>query len=127
MSLFFDDMEDGSVVVTEAGSGEVLDVLEPGSNGFLRGAMRSLVGARRASEVGRESPFLLERMPNGQLLLSDPATDRFIDLKAFGPTNAEAFGRFIELATSSSTDRTMSHDSQPSATAVALSNQEVNP
>lgn len=129
VSLFFDDRDDGSVVVTEADSGVVLDVLEPGSNGFLRGAMRTLVGARRASDMGRETPFLLEQMPNGQLLLSDPATHRYIDLRAFGPTNAEAFGRFIELAANADdgANHAMSNETQPSATAVALSNQEVNP
>jgi len=124
VDLYFEDKDDGSVVVIDAGNGRTLDVLEPGSNGFLRSAMRTFVNARRASDVGRDTPFLLRQMPNGQLLLSDPATDREIDLRAFGPTNAKAFGRFLSLADA---QETLSNDARPSATAVALSNQEVNP
>ena len=124
VDLYFEDRDDGSVVVIDAGNGRTLDVLAPGSNGFLRSAMRTFVNARRTLEVGPETPFLLRRMPNGQLLLSDPATEREIDLRAFGRTNADAFGRFLSLADA---DETLSNDVRPAATAVALSNQEVNP
>ena len=127
--LYFEDRDDGSVVVIDAGNGVVLDTLEPGSNGFLRGAMRTFVSARRASDIGAEMPFVLEEMPNGQLLLRDPATGRLIDLRAFGPTNAEAFGRFLKLAAEPvvSVADPYSGDMQLDTTAVALSNQEVNP
>ena len=124
VDLYFEDRDDGSVIVIDAGNGRTLDVLAPGSNGFLRSAMRTFVNARRTLEVGPETPFLLRRMPNGQLLLSDPATEREIDLRAFGRTNADAFGRFLSLADA---DETLSNDVRPAATAVALSNQEVNP
>lgn len=129
VQLYFDDQDDGSIVVTNAGNGERLDVLAPGSNGFLRSAMRTFVQARRTTDAGREVPFLLAQMPNGQLILSDPATDRYIDLRAFGPTNAEAFGRFLELAEEPivGAGETPSRDARASATTVALSNQEVNP
>ncbi|MEO1201345.1 MAG: photosynthetic complex putative assembly protein PuhB [Pseudomonadota bacterium] len=129
VSLYFEDRDDGAVIVTDASSGVVLDTLEPGSNGFLRGAMRTFVSARRASDIGAETPFVLEQMPNGQLILRDPATERLIDLRAFGPTNAEAFGRFLELAAEPmvNTPDTPSDAGTLNATAVALSNQEVNP
>ena len=69
-------------------------------------------------------------MPNGQLLLTDPETDRQIDLRAFGPTNANAFGRFLTLASAEPVvdlDNNQSSNGQPTPTAVALSNQEVHP
>ncbi len=96
IDLFFEDRADGSVVVVGAGDGAVVEVLEPGSNGFLRSTVRSLVRARRAADVGSETPFSVRRTAAGQLLLHDPATGQRIDLRAFGATNAEVFARFLE-------------------------------
>ena len=123
VELRFEDLDDGGVAVIDATDGRTLDVLEPGSNGFVRGAMRSLVRERRASNVGAEAPFSLLRTANGQLLLHDPTTDRRIDLRAFGATNADAFGRFLELATPTAQAIPNPPDSTD-ATAVALSTKE---
>ncbi len=37
--------------------------------------------------MGAETPFRLTRWSDGRLSLDDPATDRHVDLEAFGPTN----------------------------------------
>ncbi len=128
VNLYFEDGDDGSVIVIDADSGRTLDTLEPTTNGFLRSTMRTFVTARRTVDAGRDEPFVLAQMPNGQLLLTDPATDRQVDLRAFGSTNADAFGRLLHLAQAGPavrTNQTVSNDVQ--LTTVALSNQEENP
>ncbi len=97
IALAFEDRDDGSVVVVDVADGSVIDVLEPGTNGFVRGMLRSLVRARRAVDAGAEAPFYLRRMASGRLMLSDAVTGQEIDLRAFGPSSVEAFGRFLEL------------------------------
>ena len=97
IELLFEDREDGSVVVIDAADGRVIDNLEPGTNGFVRSTLRSFVRARRAIDAGPEEPFSVQRTEAGRLLLSDAATGQSVDLWAFGPTNADAFGRFLAL------------------------------
>jgi putative photosynthetic complex assembly protein len=98
IALEFHDRDDGSVVVMDAADGAVIDVLEPGTNGFVRGMLRSLARARRAVDAGPEAPFYLQRMQSGRLLLSDAVTGQEIDLRAFGPSSVEAFERFLPTA-----------------------------
>ena len=97
IDLRFEDRDDGSVVVIDAADGRVIDQLQPGTNGFIRGTLRSFARERRTRDSGPEEPFSLQRTDTGRLLLSDASTGRSIDLRAFGPTNAEAFGRFLSL------------------------------
>jgi putative photosynthetic complex assembly protein len=96
--LRFDDRADGAVVVHEARTGELVDVVAPGTNGFLRGALRGLARERRAHGIGSEPPFRLSVGADGQLTLEDPSTRRRIALEAFGPTNAGAFARLLAAA-----------------------------
>ncbi len=96
VDLYFEDREDGSVVVREAGGGTVVDVLDPGTNGFIRATLRTLANARRTIGAGDEEPFTIGRSETGRVLLIDPVSDREIDLRAFGPTNAEAFARYLD-------------------------------
>lgn len=109
VELRFEDREDGSVIVIDAEDGRIIDQLEPGTNGFLRGMLRSFARERRTIDAGPEAPFSLRRTDSGRLLLSDATTGRSIDLRAFGPTNAEAFGRFLSP-----------RDEQPNAAAQQL-------
>ncbi len=95
IQLYFRDRDDGAVVVVDALSGNTIEVLEPGTNGFLRSTMRTFVRERKAVQVGNETPFALQQTESGRLLLTDPATGREVDLWAFGKTNAEAFRRFL--------------------------------
>lgn len=98
VDLWFDDLDDGAVAVIDAGSGQIIDVVAPETNGFLRGALRSLARERRASNIGAEIPFSVRRTASGAIILHDPATGRVIDLRAFGPSNQEAFARFLNLS-----------------------------
>jgi putative photosynthetic complex assembly protein len=94
-ALRFEDAPSGQVVVIDAATGATIEHLDVGTNGFLRATMRGLARGRAAVTAGAETPFLVERRANGQLLLIDPATARFIDLRAFGPTNSAVFARYL--------------------------------
>jgi len=103
IELYFEDQEDGSVLVREARTGAVVDTLDPGTGGFLRATLRTLVRARGTVGAGAEEPFAIAQTEDGRILLIDPVSKREIDLKAFGPTNAQAFGRYLRLAERSAT------------------------
>lgn len=100
-ALKFEDRPNGDVVVyaadTDQGRQQVA-VLPPGTNGFLRAVMRGLVQARKFQDTGPQTPFMLSELPDGRLVLSDPTTGRHIYLRAFGPTNAEAFAKLLPEA-----------------------------
>lgn len=98
LDLRFEDRADGGVTVRDAGSGEIVDVLSPGTNGFVRGVMRALARERRAHEIGPSPAFRLSSFEDGRLSLEDPTTGRRIELTAFGPTNRDAFARLLDGA-----------------------------
>lgn len=95
--LFFSDRSDGAVEIHEAGSAEPLLVLDPGTNGFVRGAMRGLARERRIRGIGAEVPFSLVYWENGSLTLEDTETGHTVDLSAFGATNYELFPRLLTM------------------------------
>lgn len=94
-NLRFADRADGAVLVYGDPDDRLVDVLEPGTNGFVRGVLRGLVRERRADHIGPEPPFRLTRWADGRLSLDDPATGRHVDLEVFGPTNAGAFAQIL--------------------------------
>lgn len=91
--LQFTDEAGGRIAVRDATSGQALLDVEPGENGFLRSAVRGLARERKRQGVGPEQPFELHARADGRLTLIDPATQRRIDLEAFGADNAAAFAR----------------------------------
>jgi putative photosynthetic complex assembly protein len=93
--LRFEDRADGAVLVYEGDGRSLVEVLEPGSGGFVRGVLRALARERRSQEVGKGQPFRLARRADGSLTLEDIGTGRLINLEAFGPTNEEAFARLL--------------------------------
>lgn len=93
--LRFVDRADGAVGVYAAESGEVVEIVPPGSNGFLRGVMRGLARERMLNSIADEPAFRLTRWADGRLSLEDPTTGRVIDLGAFGPTNIQTFARLL--------------------------------
>ncbi len=93
--LRFEDRTDGGIAVRDAGSGELVDTVAPGTNGFLRSAMRGLVRERKREGLGPQQPFQLIGRADGRLTLVDPGTGRRIDLESFGPTNAAVFARLL--------------------------------
>lgn len=100
LPIRFEDRADGAVVVRTGTSarpteGEVLQVFDPGTNGFVRGALRGLVRERKRREIGPEVPFVLVLWPSGLMSLEDPTTNNTIDLSAFGPSNAAPFVQIL--------------------------------
>lgn len=93
--LNFEDRDDGSIAVFDAATGRQVDVVLPGTSGFLRGALRGLARDRRRQDIGPEPPFRLVGRADGRLTLVDPATGRRIDLESFGPANSDAFARYL--------------------------------
>jgi putative photosynthetic complex assembly protein len=93
--LRFEDRPDGSVVVLEAQSHNVIETLEPGTNGFVRGVMRGLVRERKAKGLSDEAPFELILWDDQRLSLRDTATEREIELVSFGITQLETFARML--------------------------------
>ncbi|MFK7885462.1 MAG: photosynthetic complex assembly protein PuhC [Gammaproteobacteria bacterium] len=94
-SLRFEDASDGRVIVIDDTTGDQLEALDPGTNGFLRATLRGLARDRHPLSVGAEVPFHVRRYDNGRLLLVDPVTERHVDLVAFGPINAGVFARYL--------------------------------
>ena len=95
VDLRFEDRPDGAVSVLRAGDGDLVATLAPGTEGFVRATVRSLARDRRLGDLGREAPFRLASWPGGGLSLEDTATGRTLDLRAFGPTQTEAFARLL--------------------------------
>lgn len=93
--FLFEDRQDGSIAILNAGDRQLVDTVAPESNGFLRGTMRGLARERRRQGVGPEIAFQLIGRSDGRLTLVDPGTGRRVDLESFGPTNAAVFARLM--------------------------------
>ncbi len=94
--LRFEDRPDGAVAVLAEPGGRVIEVMAPGTNGFARGVLRSLVRERKREGLGpAAAPFRLTLWDDGRMTLEDPATGQRIGLEAFGPTNFGAFARLL--------------------------------
>lgn len=93
--LRFADRPDGGVLIYAEPGGRLVDTLQPGTNGFVRGVLRGLVRDRRADRISATPPFRLTRWADGRLSLDDPSTGRHVDLEVFGATNAGAFAQIL--------------------------------
>lgn len=93
--LRFKDQPDGSIAVYSGPEERLIETVQPGTNGFLRGTLRALVRERRQKSIDDSVPFRLVRDTNNSLLLTDPATGRRIYLGAFGPANAGVFASLL--------------------------------
>ncbi|MCA0304208.1 MAG: phosphonate-binding protein [Proteobacteria bacterium] len=96
--LTFADQSDGSIAVRDGATGRVIAEVAPGTNGFLRGALRGLARDRRQHGIGEAPPFRLSRTVDGRLLLVDTSTHRLVDLGAFGASNAGVFAGLLAAA-----------------------------
>lgn len=95
-ALRFEDVADGGIRIVDAGSNTVATVLPPGTNGFLRGALRALTRDRRAAGISSIAPFSLVRYTDGRLVLLDPATTRRVTISSFGPTQIASFDALLK-------------------------------
>ena len=97
--LLMRDNPNGSVTVSQAGTGQVVTTLQPETNAFVRVLLAGLVRERRREGEGSPGiPFHLTRWSDGPLTLDDTATGRLIELEAFGQTNEGAFARLLDLS-----------------------------
>jgi putative photosynthetic complex assembly protein len=94
--LRFADRADGAVVVSDAGTGETVKVIEFGQGGFLRATMRRMAKARVAAGIGAEPPFKLIRWENGALSLNDPETGRDAEIYGFGADHTKVFADMLK-------------------------------
>ncbi len=99
--LRFEDRSDGSVAVHDATDGSVIDVVAPGTKGFIRTVMRGLAHSRVERGFGPEGSFRLTRWDDGRLSISDPLTGRQVQLVGFGTSNAEVFANLLPSGRSS--------------------------
>jgi putative photosynthetic complex assembly protein len=98
-ALTFEDRADGAVLVRNGETGALVTTLEPGSNHFLRGALRALTRERRKDSIGRATPFQLIAWQDGALTLEDPATGQTVAIDAFGDTQKAVFVKLLQEAT----------------------------
>jgi len=96
-TLRFEDRSDGGILVRSGSDDRVVRVIEPGADPFVRGALRALARERRSWGQGAQAPFKLVAWANGRLSLIDTGTQRRLDLESFGPTQAAAFARLLDL------------------------------
>ncbi len=94
--LRFEDRSDGAVTVFDSVERREVAVLAPGTNNFIRGALRGFARERKRQEIGPQVAFRLTRWADGRLTIEDPTTARAIDLRAFGSTNAQAFAILLD-------------------------------
>ena len=70
----------------------------PGEDAFIRAVLRGFVRDRHAMKISNEAPFRLYRLVDTRLVIEDTATKKRINLRAFGPTQQEAFARLLPTA-----------------------------
>ena len=93
--LHFVDIEGGVVSVVDANDNNELLRLESGEDGFMRSVMRGFARERLAHGLGPDVPFDLVLWEDGLVSLIDTATDRRVELSAFGKDNVSAFTRLL--------------------------------
>ena len=91
----FQDQLDGGIEVFDANTNTVIERVAPETNGFMRGAVRSLVRERKRSGIGADKPFSIVALADARLVLRDNVTDHEIDLASFGSTNALVFAKLL--------------------------------
>jgi putative photosynthetic complex assembly protein len=95
VDLQFSDKADGSVIVTNAATSEVILTMLPTEDAFIRAVLRGFVRDRDARDIGKDQPFRLYRLVDSRLIIEDTATKKRINLRGFGPTQQAAFARLL--------------------------------
>lgn len=93
--LKFEDAAEGTVLVRDAKTGDLIQSFGTGEGAFMRATLRALVNDRRKQGTTEQGDFRLERHASGQHYLIDEATGRSISLNAFGPDNTAVFAAFM--------------------------------
>lgn len=93
--LQFEADSSGNLTVRKLPGGEVVDHLDPDAGGFVRTMVRVIRRDLGAGANVDAMPFQLNAWQDGRMSLVDTATGRSVDLRAFGPTQAGVFLRWI--------------------------------
>ncbi len=93
--LSFADGDDGVLTVMEAGSGRVVSRFPAGEAGFVRATVRGLVRNRTRHGEPGVGDFRISADRDGGVWLQDLGTRQNVDLRAFGPTQVQAFAQFL--------------------------------
>lgn len=93
--LHFVDFDHGEISIINAATNQEITRLHTGEDGFMRSVMRGMVRERKARGLGPEVPFQLTLWESGLVSLIDPATQRRVELSAFGHDNVNAFTRLL--------------------------------
>lgn len=95
-ALSFADAPDGGIIVRDGATGAVALTLPQGTNGFLRGALRSLADRRRTAGKPYDAPFLLTAWGDGRVTLEDTSTGQRVAVSSFGPTQVRSFVNLLD-------------------------------
>jgi putative photosynthetic complex assembly protein len=95
IALVFVDEPDGSIQVRNSDDRRLVQLIKPGTGGFVRGVMRGFARDRMVRDIGSAPPFLLALSQAGQLTMTDMATGRITVLEAFGSTNRASFASML--------------------------------
>lgn len=95
-SLSFEDATDGGILVRDGDTGELALTLPAGTNGFLRGALRSMADRRRIGGKPYDAPFLLTAWGDGRITIEDPQTKERVAVSSFGPTQVKSFVALLD-------------------------------
>lgn len=93
--ILFSDRVDGGISIRDASTGQLIGEIPPGEGGFVRGALRGFARERRLQNPGMESPLRLAAVQGGAIVLEDPVSGRWTDLRAFGATNVQSFADIL--------------------------------
>lgn len=93
--ILFSDRVDGGISIRDATTGQLIGEILPGEGGFVRGALRGFARERRLENPGMESPLRLAAVQGGAIILEDPVSGRWTDLRAFGATNVQSFADIL--------------------------------
>jgi putative photosynthetic complex assembly protein len=94
----FEDMPDGSVHAYDPETGQLIHVVPPGGDGFVRGLLRGLSRDRKLRKLDPAAPFRLVAHTNEQLSIEDQSTGRVVHLNAFGPSNKAPFAKMLSAS-----------------------------
>lgn len=91
----FLDLTDGSLDVRDVNTGVLIQTVQPGEGGFIRGILRSMARQRAGYKANITEPFHLARRESGDMTLRDPVTGIQLELRAYGASNAASFAQLM--------------------------------
>lgn len=94
--LQFADGPGGTVVVTDATTNASVHVYGEEGSGFVRGVLRGMGRERQKRSIPMMAPYELNHWSDGSLSLTDTATNRIVELGAFGTTNRGTFEALLK-------------------------------